>query len=91
MLTVIATGFANENRIVADNINILPANTYSFPFAADAEEFRSAVNNQRRYLAAAFIDLDIADKSESAAVGFINYLLAPKLGDTTVHPMIPSI
>ena len=65
---VFATGFADENRIVTDNVNILPADTYSFPFAADTEKFRSAVNNQRHHPAAGFINLNIAHKAEPAAV-----------------------
>ena len=84
-----AAGFTHKNRIAADNIDILPADADSFSFAADAEIFRSAVNNERHHPAAAFINLDIAHKAEPAAVCLVDYLLAAQLGYTTVHPNLP--
>lgn len=60
--------FAHKNRITADNVYILPADAYALPSAADAEIFRSAVNNQRHHPTAGFINLNVTHKAKPAAV-----------------------
>lgn len=81
----IMLGLAHKNRIVADNIYILPADADTLTLAADAEKFRSAINYQRNHTAAAGIHLHIADKSQPASVGFVYNFLAPEFGHTAVH------
>ncbi len=45
--------FTNKNGIASDNIDVFPANAYSFPSAADTPIFRSAENNEGNNSAAA--------------------------------------
>ena len=64
----VALGFADENRIGADNLDIFPADADSLPPAADSPIFGLTVNNKRHHLAAAAVNLDITHKTYTAAV-----------------------
>ena len=76
---------ADKNGVVADDLNILPADAYSFSFSADAPEFRSAENDERSHPPAALVNLNVAYKPETATVGFVNNLLAAKLSYAAIH------
>ncbi len=65
---LIAVDLANQNRVAADNLNILPANAYAFPLAAYSPIFRASENNQSNHPPAAGIHLNIAHKTQAAAV-----------------------
>ncbi len=82
---LIAVDLANQNRVAADNLNILPANAYALPFAAYTPISGTSENNQGNHPPAAGIHLNVAHKTQPAAVGFVNNLLAPKLCYTAIH------
>ncbi len=59
---------AYKYGVVTYNLNIFPAYSYSFTFAANPPVFRSAENNESNNPSAARIHFNIADKAESASV-----------------------
>lgn len=64
----LALRFADKNSIAADNLNILPANAYTLPFAAKPPIFWLTVNNKRNHPAAATVHLNITYKPYTATV-----------------------
>ncbi len=88
---VIALGFANKDGVVSDNLDILPADADFFSSAADSPIFRLAVNNKRNNSSATAVNLDIAHKSDSASVGFVDNLLAPEFCYAAIHILPPYI
>ena len=82
--------FANENGVVADNVNILPANSYPFSSSANVEIPRFAENNQSNYSSATRINFNVADKTYSATVGFVDNFFASQFGYTAIHSITPT-
>ncbi len=73
---ILTLRLTDKNCIIADNLYILPADSYSFSFSADSPIFWSAENNKGGYSSAAGVNLNITDKPQSATVGFVDYFLA---------------
>lgn len=84
-VVIVTLSFADEYGIAADNLNILPADAYSFTLAAYSPEFRPSENNKSNHPSAAAVHLHIAHKPKAAAVGFIYNFLASQLRYTAIH------
>lgn len=82
---VFTVSFTDEDCVAADHLDILPTNADSLSLSANPPVFGSAVNNQGNYPSAAGINLNIAHKSQTAPVGFVNHFFASQFSNAAIH------
>lgn len=86
---ILALCFADKNSITSDNLNVFPTNSYPFSSAAYAPVFGLSVNNECNHSAATTVNLNIADKAQTASVGFVYNFFASQFRNTAIHNITP--
>lgn len=85
LLLVPGKGFIDQNDVIADTGDAVPGDIKLLPPAKQPEKAAGSINDNGTYLSLRDPDIHVRHRSQAAAIGDVDDLLAPKILDPALH------